>query len=212
MLFACLLNQAHFLRLAHGYFILLKWVVTVCSGWICYDLFSKKPQSRAVLVFVLIALLFNPIVPVSFHKDTWVVIDIITAIIFGVYLAKDYNKTTSNNFLLNLKIKIQKIFNCSKAFILEHCSAEQGVLYLYLISLAFVCTYVPWREIEIIDNVKMPGASVYAWISTSMKSQSYKILGEYDYYIIDVKRIVLKSIALTAIFAVVFLILRKRKG
>jgi len=93
MLFACLLNQAHFLKLAYGYFILLKWVVTVCSGWVCYDLFSKKPQSRALVVFILITLLFNPIVPISFHKDTWVIIDAITAIIFGVYLAKDYNKT-----------------------------------------------------------------------------------------------------------------------
>lgn len=93
MLFACVLNQVDFIKLSYGYFILLRWVVTICSGWVCYDLFSKNPQSRALLVFVLITLLFNPVVPITFGKDTWVIIDVITAVIFGAYFTKSYNKT-----------------------------------------------------------------------------------------------------------------------
>lgn len=70
-------------KLPYGYYILLRWVVTISalfSGWVAYDSEDK------FWVFLMggIAILFNPIIPVHLTKDIWVIIDLIVAILFLV--------------------------------------------------------------------------------------------------------------------------------
>lgn len=65
----------------YGYYILLRWVVAgtgIFAAYISYNL-GKTPW---VVILGLVALLFNPIVPVHLSKDTWVFIDFIAAILF----------------------------------------------------------------------------------------------------------------------------------
>jgi len=71
----------------YGYYILLRWIITASALfllWIAYDL--KKVFW--VISMSLIAILFNPLVPIHLDKETWVIIDFIVAILFLVSVFK----------------------------------------------------------------------------------------------------------------------------
>jgi len=75
------------LPLPYGYYIFLRWItcgMAIFTAYIAYQWEAKW----AVWVFVPIAILFNPVVPIHLDKETWVIIDIIVAIIFLVSMFK----------------------------------------------------------------------------------------------------------------------------
>jgi hypothetical protein len=66
-----------------GYYMLLRIVVCVSSAYLSLLGFNMDKKSWG-WIFIVIAVLFNPIAPIYLKKDIWVVIDIIAAIIFAV--------------------------------------------------------------------------------------------------------------------------------
>tara|TARA_B100001029_G_C14985259_1_gene408561 strand:+ start:455 stop:736 length:282 start_codon:yes stop_codon:yes gene_type:complete len=80
------------LPLPYGYYTLLRLVVSISSGISIFHYLENKQMGLA-LVFGFILLLFNPIFPVYLDKGTWVIIDIIIGIFFGVsgFNEKDEN-------------------------------------------------------------------------------------------------------------------------
>jgi len=69
------------LNLPYGYYTFLRLGITLSAGLFAYRFYESKETVWAI-VFGAIALLFNPIVPVYLDKSTWVMIDIVTAIVF----------------------------------------------------------------------------------------------------------------------------------
>ena len=78
------------LRLPYEYYEVLRVVVTIAAVWIACKHFYwnricggwlKKP-THMIFVFAIIAILFNPIIPVHLSKGLWVVIDLVAAFIF----------------------------------------------------------------------------------------------------------------------------------
>jgi hypothetical protein len=67
----------------YGYYQLLRFGITIISGYLAY---LEHSSQRKVWfgVFIAIAILFNPIMPIYLNKDTWQVLDLITAIVFIV--------------------------------------------------------------------------------------------------------------------------------
>lgn len=66
-----------------GYYTLLRIVVTIGAVAIVVTEFENRINFW-VIVFGLIAILFNPLIPVYLgDKSAWMPIDIITAILFG---------------------------------------------------------------------------------------------------------------------------------
>jgi len=65
----------------YGFYQILRLVVTVCAIYMSWYMFDKK-QSGWGVVFIILAILFNPIYPIYLQKDTWQLIDIGAAIIF----------------------------------------------------------------------------------------------------------------------------------
>ncbi len=64
----------------YSYYELLRVVVFITSGTGLY--FSKKSENNNwAIVFLIIAIVFNPIIPFHFNKGIWSVIDISTSII-----------------------------------------------------------------------------------------------------------------------------------
>ncbi|TYB72667.1 hypothetical protein ES677_01560 [Bizionia gelidisalsuginis] len=67
-----------------GYYTFLRIIVTIGA----VTIIVKEYQGELnfwLIVFGLIAILFNPIIPVYFNnKSVWVPIDIIVAILFGI--------------------------------------------------------------------------------------------------------------------------------
>jgi len=70
-----------FLRLPYGYFTFLRLVICAVAAFHCVLAFNLN---RGVIAggFSLIAILFNPIVPIYLSKETWGPIDLIVALFF----------------------------------------------------------------------------------------------------------------------------------
>ena len=77
----------------YGYYVVLRWIVCGASIFNVIG-FSKSKLTGWVLVFGAIAFLFNPLIPVYLNKNSWVGIDLISAIVFffAAYSIKDKSK------------------------------------------------------------------------------------------------------------------------
>jgi len=64
----------------YGYYILLRWI---CCGVFVYLAFEAYKRRRDVWVWVygLIAVTYNPILRISFKRDMWSIVNIITVAI-----------------------------------------------------------------------------------------------------------------------------------
>jgi hypothetical protein len=65
----------------YGYYTFLR-IATTCGAILYCFHFVGKNQMNIVYLFALIGILFNPLIPVYFGKEIWMVIDIITAVLF----------------------------------------------------------------------------------------------------------------------------------
>lgn len=73
------------IKAEYGYYQLLRWLVFICSGILAYKNYANK---LLLGIFCFIAILFNPIIPVYFSKDTWRIIDMIVGLGFIIYFLK----------------------------------------------------------------------------------------------------------------------------
>jgi len=72
---------------SYGYYQFLRWVVTGTAIFILY-LSYKLDKKMWLWLMAAIAILFNPILPIYFDKETWVVIDLVVALLFLVSIFK----------------------------------------------------------------------------------------------------------------------------
>lgn len=68
-------------NLPYAYYSLLRWIVFGASAYISYGYFEKVRKAWA-WVFVLIALIFNPLFPFYMAKESWVIFDMLCGVIF----------------------------------------------------------------------------------------------------------------------------------
>ncbi len=72
----------------YGYYVLLRLVV--CLTACLLALFSFGINKTAwVWGMGLIALFFNPFIPLHFGREAWAVFDVAVAVIFGIFLIKN---------------------------------------------------------------------------------------------------------------------------
>ena|ERR1035437_9188994 len=71
----------------YGYFNILRWVVTGVALYNAYLALESKKNSWAFIMGIIV-ILFNPIAPIFLQKQTWVVLDLITAIVMFVSVGK----------------------------------------------------------------------------------------------------------------------------
>ncbi|MBU0561284.1 MAG: hypothetical protein KKG93_17150 [Bacteroidetes bacterium] len=72
-----------FFDLPYGYYQFLRVLVTVVAAVLIYYSYSQKNELWLTLFFIIL-ILFNPIFPIYFKKEIWIIIDIISAIVFIV--------------------------------------------------------------------------------------------------------------------------------
>ena len=65
----------------YGYYTLLRWITCIASILIAFQAFEKNID-WAKVVFIIIAILFNPLAPIYLSRSTWIPLDVITAILF----------------------------------------------------------------------------------------------------------------------------------
>ena len=73
-------------KFPYGYYTLLRFVVcgTTAYGAYCASTEQKKPAWA--WTFGIIAVLFNPFIPIHLSRDTWAVIDIAVALLLAFSL------------------------------------------------------------------------------------------------------------------------------
>jgi len=85
-LIAAILLLASLLPMPYGFYTLLRLFVTLASGITTFTLFQANKNSNLLWLFILIALVYNPFIPVdlgpTLDKGTWSIINIVTAFIF----------------------------------------------------------------------------------------------------------------------------------
>jgi len=90
---ALLLLLVTFVNFPYGFYTLLRLIVSISSGFIIYLNYKKEKRiTTSVIIFTIICLLFNPIIPVHLTKSQWIPIDIITSIIFIYSYFKNIKK------------------------------------------------------------------------------------------------------------------------
>ena len=69
-----------------GYYVLMRIVVCLASVIVAYGGYKREDSvNGTVILFVLMAILFNPIIPVYLYdREIWMPIDIIGAIVFVI--------------------------------------------------------------------------------------------------------------------------------
>jgi hypothetical protein len=70
---------------SYSYYTMLRFVVSGVAAYSAYISVNLKKKNWA-WSFGIIAILFNPFVPIHLDKDTWAVIDVLVAIFFIVSL------------------------------------------------------------------------------------------------------------------------------
>jgi len=76
----------------YSYFQILRWVVAMVA---IYNAIRANKLNKVQWVYTMgaIAILFNPLFPIHFEKETWVVLDLIVSIIMFISIAKiNYGK------------------------------------------------------------------------------------------------------------------------
>ena len=81
----------------YGYYILLRWIVSLSAVfllWLAYEL--KK--TFWLFLMGIVVILFNPIIPIHLDKETWIVIDFIVAILFlvSIFKIRNYGQRKGN--------------------------------------------------------------------------------------------------------------------
>lgn len=75
----------------YGYYQFLRWVILITGGYSAY-LAYKIGSKVWPWIFGIIAVLFNPIIPITFQRDTWQIIDVVVAVVFLVSVFKSNNQ------------------------------------------------------------------------------------------------------------------------
>lgn len=83
--------------LPYVYYIFLRWVILISSLIHFYFAFNKKLKSTMV-IFAVIGLLFNPIVPIYLNKGIWTILDFLSAIfvLMGFEELEEISPTSDN--------------------------------------------------------------------------------------------------------------------
>lgn len=63
------------------FYQLLRLGIFLVSIFFAYNLYESKKRSQA-LVFLILGIVFNPFVPLYLSKPVWIVIDIVSALIY----------------------------------------------------------------------------------------------------------------------------------
>ena len=78
-----LLIVAPLISFHYGFYIFLRLIVTITAAYIIFDTYKNfKGINETIIIFSIIAILYNPIIPVHLTREIWLPINFVTA---GIY-------------------------------------------------------------------------------------------------------------------------------
>ncbi len=81
----------------YGYYTFLRWITFIGAGSMSLFFYSVKTQEDeyAFIIPAIIAILWNPIIPIYMYKGTWTVFNVIAAVYFIIQAFGSFDKATS---------------------------------------------------------------------------------------------------------------------
>lgn len=76
---AAMLFAAPFFSWPYGYYMILRWVVAFTAGWLLALVWATPTNWK--WIFGVIAVAFNPIVPIYLSRSVWAVLDVAAALL-----------------------------------------------------------------------------------------------------------------------------------
>ena len=76
------------LHVQYSFYQMLRWLVTTSA--ILAAIYNKDKNTSLFVSFCVIAVIFNPIIPIYFGKTNWKVIDGISGVIFTISAIKEW--------------------------------------------------------------------------------------------------------------------------
>jgi hypothetical protein len=67
----------------YGYYQLLRWITCGAAVWMAYLAYGWE-KNWATVIFAIVAVLFNPLIPIHLSRELWQPIDLITAVLFVI--------------------------------------------------------------------------------------------------------------------------------
>lgn len=77
--------------LPYGYYALLKLIVCLTAIFLAWNSY-KMDMISWMWGMIFIALCFNPLFPTHFGRELWILFDLVTSLVFGIFLFKYTNK------------------------------------------------------------------------------------------------------------------------
>ena len=79
LLFVCLLDMPY------GYYVLVRFISMIAFAFFAYEAYEQKNQ-RDLIIFIVLALLFQPFEKIALGRELWNVVDVVVAVylIFNV--------------------------------------------------------------------------------------------------------------------------------
>ena len=84
------------LKMPYGYYTFARIAVCGLSGWLCYKNWGTVRNMNNIWfwIFGIVAILFNPIIPVHLDREIWIWIDLLCVCIFiGLSFQVYFGKT-----------------------------------------------------------------------------------------------------------------------
>lgn len=81
----------------YGFYTFVKIIVCGSAGVTCYQLWDKGHKGAWLYVWGAIAILFNPLIPISMEKEIWMFVDAVAGLIFFYSAYGAFNKQKLNN-------------------------------------------------------------------------------------------------------------------
>ena len=81
----------------YDFYIILRWIIFLSSAYFALQLYNSKHRMLS-LVFLAIFFIFNPLYPVYLEKSLWIIIDLVSAIIFFMASLSKIKKDNGNPF------------------------------------------------------------------------------------------------------------------
>jgi len=70
------------LSLPYYYYQLMRWCICGCAAYLAYQHYKEKGSGFLTVIFIVIAIVYNPIEPIHLFREAWIVINIITVFVF----------------------------------------------------------------------------------------------------------------------------------
>ena len=78
----------------YAYYTILRFIVCGTSIFIAYKAYDIYKKLHWVILYSLISILFNPLIPIHLEKETWIIIDLIVALLIflSIIIVKSDNE------------------------------------------------------------------------------------------------------------------------